>query len=276
MRSLAKLDIRILYVILVAVILVPLANPIGLPLAIGEPARAGYDFINAMPADSIGVFVIDVAPSSEAENWPQALAVAKHAMKLGHKIMAITFVAEGPMYEDRLAQEIAPDYGYVYGTDIVIMPYRAGAESAVQAFGEDLRGMYDADYYDTPITELPLMERIQSIADVDYWASFSSGDTGWYFVRQVEAKFGTPGLAGTVGPGVSGHMVYFASGQLKGMLGGMAGAAEYEFLAKTPGKALAAMDAQSIGHSYFIILMIVSNIVYFAVRSSTAGKGAAR
>lgn len=276
MSRLAKLDVRILYVILVVVIFVPLARPIGLPMAIGEPARAGYDFINSIPADSIGVLVVDVAPSSEAENWPQTLAVAKHAMSLGHKLLVITFVAEGPMYEDRLAQQVAPDYGYVYGTDIVIMPYRAGAESAVQAFGEDMRGMYDADYYGTPIAQLPLMDRIEGIADIDYWASFSSGDTGWYFVRQIEAKFGTPGLAGTVGPGVPGHMVYFASGQLKGMLGGMAGAAEYEYLARVPGKALAAMDAQSIGHSYFILLMIISNLVYFAVRKSGSARGAAR
>jgi len=276
MKRLANIDIRLLYIILVIVVLIPLARPLGLPLSIGDPSRAGFEFVDAMPAGSIAVLCLDVAPSSEAENWPQTLAVAKHAMSLGHKILAITFVHEGPMYEDRLAKEIAPNYGYVYGTDIVVMPYRAGAESAIQAFGEDLRGMYDTDYYETPIADLPLMAQIQSIADVDYWASFSAGDTGWYFVRQIEAKFGTPGLAGTVGPGVAGHMVYFASGQLKGMLGGMAGAAEYEYLAKVPGKALAAMDAQSIGHGYFIVLMILSNIVYFAVKSGTAGKGAAR
>ena len=82
-------------------------------------------------------------------------------------------------------------------------------------------------------------------------------------MRQIEAKFKTAVIAGTVGPGIVGHLVYLSSGQLKGLLGGMAGAAEYEYLSKTPGKALAAMDAQSIGHVYFIVLMIISNIVYF-------------
>lgn len=268
MSKLQSLDIRILYVILVVSILVPLYKPLGLPLRVGDPARMAFDYVDSLPAGSIAVICADVAPSSEAENWPQTLAVAKHMMAKGIKIMIITLLPEGVMYGNRLAKEIAPDYGYVYGTDIVLMPYRAGQETAVQAFGEDLRGMYDTDYYNTPITDLPLMNSINGIQDVAMCATFSSGDTGWWFVRQIEAKFGTPVVAGTVGPGIVGHLVFLSSGQLKGLLGGMAGAAEYEYLSKTPGKALAAMDAQSIGHVYFIILMVISNIVFFAVQSA--------
>jgi len=273
MNRLLRLDVRILYVVLVASIMVPLYQPLGLPLRVGDPAQKAYNFVDSLPRGSIVTICVDVAPSSEAENWPQTLAVARHSMSLGHKLLLITLLPEGVMYGNRLVKEVAePEYDYVYGRDIVLMPYRAGQETAVQAFGENLRAMYDSDYYGTPVGQLPLMEQIQSIADVDLVATFSSGDTGWWFVRQVEAKFGTPVIAGTVGPGIVGHLVFLASGQLRGMLGGMAGAAEYEYLARVPDKALAAMDAQSIGHVYFVALMIISNLAYFAAKRA-AGKG---
>ncbi len=237
MNRLLHLDVRFLYVILVVSIMLPLYKPLGLPLRVGDPARMAYEFVDSLPAGSTAIICADVAPASEAENWPQTLAIAKHLMANSHKIIIVTLVPEGVMYGDRLVKQVAPDYGYVYGSDIVLMPYRAGQETAVQALGEDLRGMYDTDYYNTPIEDLPLMDGISGIQDIDLCAAFTSGDAGWWFIRQIEAKFGTPTIVGTVGPGIVGHLVFLSSGQLKGLLGGMAGAAEYEYLAKTPGKA---------------------------------------
>ncbi len=265
-----RLDVRILWIILTIVIMIPLAKPIGLPIRVGEPARKAFDYVGSLPPGSVVALSVDVAPSSEAENWPQAVAMARHMMALGHRIMVVTWLPEGVMYGNRLAHEIAPAYGYTYGEDIVVLPYRAGDETAVSAFGDDLRGFYDADYYGTPLEDLPMMQSIGGIEDIALVASFSSGDSGLWFIRQVEGKHGTPLVHGTVGPGVSQYLVYVSSGQLRGLLGGMAGAAEYEFLAKAPGKALAAMDAQSVAHVYFIALMVISNVAFFLVKRTRA------
>jgi hypothetical protein len=273
MTRLRNLDVRILWLLLTVVILVPMARPLGLPLSIGEPAQQSFDFVSALPEGSVVVLCYDIAPSSEAENWPQALAMTKHLMALGHRIVIMTLVPEGVMYADRVATTIAPGLGLTYGEDIVVLPYRAGQESAAAAFGENLRDLYATDHYGTPIDNLPLMADIAGIGDVDLIAAFSAGDTGLWFIRQVGAKFGTPIIVGTVGPGTPLYMVYFSSGQLVGLLNGLAGAAEYELLAKVPGKALAAMDAQSVGHGFFIILMILSNIVYFASRRAVHARG---
>lgn len=268
MNRLKNLDVRILWLLLTVVIVVPLFRPIGLPLRVTEPTQRIFDFVNALPGGSIVTLCFDIAPSSEAENWPQALAITKHLMKLGHRIIIMTMIPEGIMYADRVATGLAPDFGRVYGTDLVALPYRAGQESAVTAFGENLRDLYDTDQYGTPLGDLPLMAEVQSISDIDFIAAFSAGDTGLWFIRQVEAKFGTPLAIGTVGPGTPLYMVYVSSGQLIGLLNGLAGAAEYEFLAGVPGKALAAMDAQSIGHGFFVLLMMLSNVVFFVSRRS--------
>lgn len=266
MNRLRNLDVRILWLLLTVIVLIPLARPIGLPINVTQPARQTFEFVRDLPRDSTVVLCLDIAPSSEAENWPQALAVSRHLMTLGHRLLIMTLVPEGVMYGDRVAKIAEEEFGYEYGREVVVMPFRAGQESAVTAFGEDLRGLYDADYGGTPLEELPMFASINGTDDFALIAIFSAGDAGLYFIRQVGARFGTPLLMGTVGPGTPLYMVYFSSGQLIGLLNGLAGAAEYEYLMGKPGKALAAMDAQSAGHAYFIVLMILSNIVYFAAR----------
>lgn len=64
----------------------------------------------------------------------------------------------------------------------------------------------------------------------------------------------------------SGLQHYIRSGQLKGFLGGLRGAAEYELLVGAPGKGCAGMDAQSLGHVTIIVFLILGNIGYFAAK----------
>ena len=54
------------------------------------------------------------------------------------------------------------------------------------------------------------------------------------------------------------------AGQIKGMLCGLPGAAEYEILLNRPGKTVKLMDAQSMGHLWIIVLVILGNIAYYA------------
>ncbi len=67
----------------------------------------------------------------------------------------------------------------------------------------------------------------------------------------------------------SGLQHYIRSGRAKGYLGGLRGAAEYEQLVKAPGKGLAGMDSQSLGHMTVIIFLILGNLGYFLSRKTT-------
>jgi hypothetical protein len=58
------------------------------------------------------------------------------------------------------------------------------------------------------------------------------------------------------------------SGQLKGLLGGMAGAAEYEKLRGEKGKATKGMDAQSLAHAFIALCIIAGNIVQWRKRGA--------
>jgi hypothetical protein len=55
---------------------------------------------------------------------------------------------------------------------------------------------------------------------------------------------------------------YIQSDQIASIINGARGAAEYELLRSEPGRAVAGMDAQSIGHIYVALLIIVGNIAF--------------
>ena len=50
------------------------------------------------------------------------------------------------------------------------------------------------------------------------------------------------------------------------MIGGLAGAAEYEKLVEIPGSATAGMRTQSIAHLIIVAFILIGNAAYFASR----------
>ena len=67
-------------------------------------------------------------------------------------------------------------------------------------------------------------------------------------------------------------MPYVQSGQVKGILAGMPGAAEYESLIKRPGIGISGMDAQSIAHIVIVAFIVFGNIAFFLERRSKKAK----
>jgi len=59
---------------------------------------------------------------------------------------------------------------------------------------------------------------------------------------------------------------FVQSGQLDGLLAGLRGAAEYELLLQAPGRALAMMDAQSMGHLLIIAFILIGNAAYLVTK----------
>ena len=59
---------------------------------------------------------------------------------------------------------------------------------------------------------------------------------------------------------------FLQSGQMKGLLGGLAGAAEYEALVGAPGLGTTGMQPQSVTHLIIILFILVGNTVYFITR----------
>src|SRR5437867_3739768 len=124
----------------------------------------------------------------------------------------------------------------------------------VNAFPRDCRG-HDAH-------GLPVMRRVRGYTSFPLLVNISSGYPGTKeWVQQVQARFHLPMVAGVTAVSAPEYYPYLQSGQLRGMLGGMAGAAEYEKARGERGSATRGMDAQSLGHLLVAFCIVLGNVV---------------
>jgi hypothetical protein len=95
---------------------------------------------------------------------------------------------------------------------------------------------------------------ISGTSATDYWIAYGNG------------RYKVPLAIGVTGVMATDYYPYLQSGQIFGILGGLKGAAEYETLVGTPGKAVQGMKVQMVAHLIIIVFIIIGNIGYFAQR----------
>ena len=253
-----------IWMALVVVFVIPLLRPMGLPLNITAATTAAYNLIDSMPAGSIVFQSIGFNPAVDAETWPQLVALSRHYMSKGLRVIYFPAMQEGGMYAERL-RDMAPLYGYEYGSDFAILPFKAGGESTVAAL-RDFYSIMTADAYGTPLSSLALFGGFSGMQDVDLLVSVTGGEDPVHFVKYIEPAFHTPIIACGTAPILPVIGPYVAAKQIKATVIGLSGAAEYEALANVPGTATGAMDAQAMGHLLIVALIVLSNLGYYFQR----------
>jgi hypothetical protein len=274
-ERLQNIDRRIIHALIFILILAPLMWPIGFPVQISRGTQLAFDAIQAIPSGSLVLWSYEMAAANEPELMPCAIAWFNQLMKKKCKIVTFAiYTEEGPIYAQRAYETLGKQYGYVYGEDFVVLPYRAGMETALAAIGRDIRSVFPQDFYRKNTADLPLMQKIKGMSDFAMLLKTS----GWnpdLHVRQLVTVYNMPMVANCTGIVAPGAMAYLSSGQVKGLVGALAGAAEYERLLGLPGSATRAMDAQSTTHLLTVTLVLLGNIGYFASRSQQRKEGKA-
>lgn len=249
----------VIYVILVLVFLIPLVRPMGLPLVMSENTEKAHHLIDSLPEGAIVFHSIAFNPAVDAENWPQMLALTRHYMSKGLKVIYYPTMQEGGMYAERIRSTHASEYGYRYGKDYAILPFMAGGESAVAGL-KDFWSFMPADVDGTPLEELPLFQNFTDMRDVAVIVPCTGSQDGLFYVSHLHTSYKTPVVIAGTAPVLPFLGPYLASGQVQGAIIGLSGAAEYESLAKVPGQATGAMDAQSMGHLLIVGLVVLGNL----------------
>lgn len=265
-QSIFNPDRRITYFLLLAVMIFPLINPLGIAIKPSGNTLLAYDYAESLPAGSTVVLFIDYSMGFTAEMEPQVIALLKHYDSLNFKLFAATQVPEMATAMSNILAQTYTASGKTYGTDYVDLGYFAGAESAIGAMGDSIIDVFKTDIYGTPLTSMPIFKNVTKLSDIDFmYAATASGTIP--FIRQAHTKFGMPivfSVNAVMGPA---NVPYIQSGQAVSVLVGSTGAAEYETLIKSPGAASAAMDAQSLAHLIIILLIIWGNIGFFVEQS---------
>ena len=266
------LDRRIVFLFMFIAVLIPLFAPLGLPIKPSREAIGFFDTIEALPTGTPVYLAADYDPGSLPELQPMLEAAIRQACAKDLKIVAGSlWPACPPLVEQAFEKVAVGEFGKEYGTDFVNLGFKEGREVVMVQLGSDMRSLFPQDYRGNVVSDIPVMQGLEKLADFAVLINVSAGYPGTKeWVQQVRTRFNIPIVAGCTAVSAPEYFPYFQSGQLSGLLGGLAGAAEYEKLVGGVGDAARKMDAQSLGHITIIVFILLGNFIYFLRRREEA------
>ena len=280
-EKLAKIDRRFIYFTLLLAITIPLIFPFRLRPKPMPPVQKLYNYIDTMPADKTFVVSVDYTPDTEPELHPMTIALLRHAFAQHKKVGVLTLALLGlGLAQDALAT-VTQEFNsrattnadsIIYGRDYVFWGWSTPVLVPILGMGENIAGVFPVDYYGNKTDTLPIMKHLKNYNDIGILVSISGSAIPFYYITYAQTSFGVRIGAGSTAVQAADFYPYLNSGQVTGMMSGMKGGAEYEEMVSTnlgvPGrrKATEAMSSQTASHIWIMILIIVGNVGYFAMR----------
>ena len=263
--SIGKVDRRWIFLVIALAVLLPLFFPLGLPIRATNATQRVYDAVEELEPNSKVLVSFEYGPSTKPEIHPMAIGILRHLFTNNQKVYVTCLWPDGQfMAEDALTEIAEQEFGLTYGEDYVLLGFRPGNEAVVKGLVSNLRKLYTTDARGTLVDQIPMMANVNRVKDFDFIFSASAGYPGTIeWVQYAADPTGVPMSTGTTSIQVNDVMPYVQSGQVKGILAGMPGAAEYEALIGSPGIGTSGMDAQSIAHLVIVIFIVFGNITYF-------------
>jgi hypothetical protein len=271
LERLARIDRRWLFVGMGILVLVPLLFPLHMPIHPTRGSIAFHRVIESIPDGSTVLMACDYDPGTIPEMVPMTRTAMRQLWDKHCKVVITVLWPGGPGLVDRIIAEVAAEYpDKKYGVDWVNLGYKPGNEAVMVLMGQGIKTAFPYDYRGNATRSLPIMDRARDYSDFPLLISISSGYPGTKeWVQQVQARFHLPMVAGVTAVSAPEFYPYVQSGQLLGMLGGMAGAAEYEQLRNESGEASRGMDAQSLAHVFVALCILLGNLVHRSVRKGS-------
>ena len=287
-----NLDRRIIFLLIGLSVLIPLINPnlIDLPLGQDRNTKVVYDSINNLKINDKVLISFAYGASTKPEVHPMAIALLNHLFTKGVKVYMVSLWPESPIMAEQAISSIKDSklFNIEDGIDYVMFDYKVGGFVVIKGIADNFREIYQQDKNGKSINELPIMNDVYNVTDFDFVFDFSAGVPGnaeW--VQYACDPKNVPLSSGCTSIMVTDAIPYVESGQLKGILAGMPGAAEYEQMVYdfmiikqdegedlyinsnvniTKGKAYARMSAQSVAHLLMVLFIIIGNIAYYYTR----------
>jgi hypothetical protein len=242
--------------------------------------RAAFNEVERLqPGDPV-LLSFDFDPASAGELEPMATAFVRHAAEKKLKMYFMALWPIGAQMVDRSIDKVLKaDFPEMeYGRDYVNLGYKSGGEGVIKVVVTNLRELYTTDSKGTTLQDIPMMAGIQNIQQMKLLINVSAGYAGtkeWvqYAVTPFPDKIRL--IAGNTGVQAT-QMYPYIPRQIRGMLGAIKGAAEYEKLVvdqyggPMPDPkyldGLRRMGPQLAGHLLIVFLIVVANILYFLDR----------
>jgi hypothetical protein len=274
LQWLGRIDRRIIYLVLTAVVILPLIVPLHLMKTVSPRAREMFAAVDELKDTGKPLLIsVDFDPASLPELYPMLISIIRHAFARNIKVLVTGLWVPGTGLAQQALNDAAQEFNKQDGVDYVFLGYKVGVDAVILGMGENIRAVFPTDANGRRLDSLPMMAGIRKLADIGYIVSLSAGTPGyqdWLFYAgsRYHSKIGV----GSTAVQAADAYPFLQTGQITALLAGMKGAAEYEFLVNQHGfskarmTAAPAMDPQSLAHIAIIILVIIGNIGYFADR----------
>ncbi|MBT4112029.1 MAG: hypothetical protein HOE42_02560 [Candidatus Marinimicrobia bacterium] len=259
-----SVDRRFIFLLIGLAVFIPLLRPIDLPIRTTPTTEKVYNAIDAIPANSKVLMSFDYGPSTKPEIHPMTLGVMRQLLRKDHQIYITCLWPDGLYMALDALDEINKEFDLVEYEDYVLLGFRPGNEAIVKGLASDLRKVYTVDAKGVMLADIPMMDGVNNLKDFQFIFTGSAGYPGTFeWVQYGGDPTGVPLSSGTTSIQVNEVMPYVQSGQVRGILSGMPGAAEYEKLIGTPGIAIQGMAAQSFAHLVIVFFIVLGNLAYF-------------
>ncbi len=272
-ERIGKIDRRFIFLVMAVAIILPLIRPLGLVGRVGKRTQELFKAIDGLKEGSYLFISIDFDPQSMPELYPMYLSILRHAFSRNLRVIVSGLWITGVGLGEEGLKTVAPEYNKTYGKDYVFLGWKPGITAVVLGIGRSMKETFPTDYYGTPYDSLPIFQGDITYKDIPFMISLSAGLPGYEtWIAYAQTRFGIRVGAGVTAVSAADAYPYLSTGQLTGLLGGMKAAAEYEFLIEKAGMTSAfkpasqLMDSQSLAHLIIIILVLIGNISYFALR----------
>ncbi len=210
----------------------------------------------------------DYDPGSLPELLPMTVSALEQMFRKDLKVIITCLWPAAPPVVERALAQVAPKYNKQRGIDYVNLGFKEGREVVMVSLGASIPNTFPADYYGTPVSQIPIMQGVTNFKDMAMIVNISAGYPGTKeWVQQVQARYNIDLIAGCTAVSAPEFYPYYQTGQLKGLLGGMKGAAEYEKLVGVMGLGTRGMDAQSVSHLMVFAFILIGNLAYFTLRA---------
>ncbi|MEW6687054.1 MAG: hypothetical protein AB1393_12765 [Candidatus Edwardsbacteria bacterium] len=281
-ENLLKIDRRIIFLIIALSVLIPLVFPFSIKTNVMSPTKKLFNAVEEINPENQGILIsTDYDPQTMPELQPMYTALLRHAFAKRIPILVMSSYIQGLGLAKRGLDEVTNEFNrsaktlndsILYGRDYVLLGWPPLWLAAVLRMGSDISQAYPADYYKNRTAALEVMKRIKNYNDIGIVISIAGSGIPQSWVTFVNTRFGVRIGTGATAVSAADFYPFLNTGQITGMMAGLKGASEYEFLVNTCYKltgrtpATRGMSSQSIAHLAILILVVIGNIGYFVTR----------
>ena len=268
-----NLDRRIIFLFVFAGVAVPLLMEFSFPIKATDNVRAVHEQIERVAANKDGRVLLSFAygGGAEPELQPMARALLRHLFAREIEVVAVCLWPDAVGLAQAALENVAAEFDREYGVDYALMGFKPGNYAVILSMGQDFHNTYPTDNFGALSDTLAVTRDIDSLTDFDFVFDLAAGESiDHWWIPYGQERYRFPFAGGCTAVMAPDLFPFIQSGQMVGMIGGLAGAAEYESLVGQADRASAGMRPQSVTHIIIIAFILLANITFFLSRRKAA------